>query len=193
MKICSVDGCDRKHMAKGLCDTHYNLWRRTGSTTTTTKQCKKGEGVLFLQSLVGHEGRECIRWPFGITGVGYGLVTWNRKRYGAHRAICEMAHGPTPFKGALALHGCGNRWCVNPNHLRFGTRKENSHDSVEHGTMRYGDRHPGAVLTAQQVLEIYADPRGHSEVAREYGCSAATVLKIRAGRLWKRLTGAKAA
>lgn len=29
-KICSVDGCDRKHAAKSFCIMHYNRWVRNG-------------------------------------------------------------------------------------------------------------------------------------------------------------------
>lgn len=30
MRICSVDGCDKEHDAKGLCNTHYARMKRTG-------------------------------------------------------------------------------------------------------------------------------------------------------------------
>jgi hypothetical protein len=30
-RTCSIEGCGRKHMARGWCSTHYERWRRTGS------------------------------------------------------------------------------------------------------------------------------------------------------------------
>ena len=27
MKICSAEGCERKHYARGMCLTHYRRWR----------------------------------------------------------------------------------------------------------------------------------------------------------------------
>lgn len=31
-RICSIPGCGRRHDARGWCATHYNRWKRTGST-----------------------------------------------------------------------------------------------------------------------------------------------------------------
>lgn len=28
---CSVDGCERRHIAHGLCDTHYRRWKKHGN------------------------------------------------------------------------------------------------------------------------------------------------------------------
>ena len=33
-KICSVDGCNNKHQAKGFCDKHYRKWKRHGDPLT---------------------------------------------------------------------------------------------------------------------------------------------------------------
>lgn len=42
-RVCSVDGCERKHDAKGYCGTHYMQVRRTGSLTPKRVQrvCEK--------------------------------------------------------------------------------------------------------------------------------------------------------
>ncbi len=31
MKICEVEDCERNATARGMCDTHYQRWRRTGT------------------------------------------------------------------------------------------------------------------------------------------------------------------
>jgi len=35
-RVCSVDGCDRAHLARDLCGTHYERLRRTGSVGPAT-------------------------------------------------------------------------------------------------------------------------------------------------------------
>ena len=35
MKRCTVEGCDRKHWARGMCKSHYGRWWRTGEASGT--------------------------------------------------------------------------------------------------------------------------------------------------------------
>lgn len=62
----------------------------------------------------------CWLWT-GATNNGYG-------RYGAkdwaHRFAYELVRGPIPL-GLEIDHRCRNRLCVNPDHLRLATRKQN--------------------------------------------------------------------
>jgi len=30
LRVCQIDGCDGKHVARGWCQTHYDRWRRHG-------------------------------------------------------------------------------------------------------------------------------------------------------------------
>jgi len=92
---------------------------------------------------------ECVIWPFWTNVDGYGRV----KTVGAHRVVCELAHGPAPA-GHEAAHICGVRSCVNHHHLRWATPKENSADKAIHGTLLRGVEINTARLTESDVHEI---------------------------------------
>ena len=57
--------------------------------------------------------------------------------------------------GKIIMHTCDNKKCVNPNHLRLGTVKDNSEDMVKKRRHAYGERNPQAILTNIQVKTIW--------------------------------------
>lgn len=80
----------------------------------------------------------CWLWKGTRNAGGYG-VTWDLqdnggKRYhvGAHRAAYAIIHGECPA-GMVVMHTCDVRACVNPDHLRLGTQRDNVQDAVKKG------------------------------------------------------------
>lgn len=66
----------------------------------------------------------CWTWSASKKPNGYGqFMMWPKLRY-AHRVAYEMLVGELPDKADLD-HTCHNRACVNPEHLRLTTRKQN--------------------------------------------------------------------
>ena len=55
---------------------------------------------------------------------GYGLLSVNGRMIGAHRYSYILHHGPIA-DGMFVDHICHNRGCVNPDHLRQATPKQN--------------------------------------------------------------------
>jgi hypothetical protein len=50
MKVCAVEGCERRVAARGYCHTHYKRWR-TGAPLTSAKTCRReGCGNLIPES-----------------------------------------------------------------------------------------------------------------------------------------------
>ena len=74
----------------------------------------------------------CWFWTGYITPTGYGYFTLMyddtpKKNYRAHRLSWIMYKGDIP-EGKEVLHKCGNKICVNPEHLYLGTQIENLND-----------------------------------------------------------------
>jgi hypothetical protein len=67
----------------------------------------------------------CWNWTGCTFPGGYGSFSISRKNQAAHRVSYEMAFGPIP-DGMEIDHTCHERGCVNPNHLRLATHKQNS-------------------------------------------------------------------
>jgi hypothetical protein len=62
---------------------------------------------------------ECWEWKKGKGSGGYGHIKVNGSIISAHRLSWEIHNGDIP-SGEIISHSCGNRSCVNPNHLILG-------------------------------------------------------------------------
>ena len=77
----------------------------------------------------------CEEWQGTLDAGGYGVVY--DPEYGnmrkAHRLAYIEAHGLTldDIKGQMVLHSCDNRRCVNVEHLRLGSARDNWYDMLE--------------------------------------------------------------
>jgi hypothetical protein len=79
--------------------------------------------------------RGCIPWIGATNGRGYGQIRVGAASDGlmlAHRASWILNRGPIP-SGLFLLHECDNPRCVNVEHLRLGTQKENMTDAWARG------------------------------------------------------------
>ena len=93
----------------------------------------KAEIQRFWQNLTRDSRTGCWPWQAGKFHKGYGAFAYAGHRPGyAHRFSYLLHHGEIP-EGALVLHRCDNPPCVNPAHLRLGTARDNTRDSVAKG------------------------------------------------------------
>ena len=142
---------------------------------------KRGRGRAYLWILenAGHDGDECLWWPFNKDTKGYGQVGYCGKVLRAHRIMCQIAWGDPPTPKHQASHECGNgsRGCVNPKHLKWKTNSENQKDKRRHGTHYNGRTGRRSKLTARQQAEIQA-LKGIvpiMELAKRYGVKRGTI------------------
>ena len=161
-KYCSAE-CATPERTKSRLDPETRFWRKVD---------KAGEGG-------------CWNWTAGTNVYGYGAFGVEPKRIVlAHRYSYEQATGEIA-PGACVLHSCDNRRCVNPEHLRVGTKAENSRDMVDRNRSSSGERAVYSKLSSQDVVAIRSDPRTHGEIAKQYCVSQSVISRIKSRRTWK--------
>lgn len=144
------------------------------------------------QVALPYEGDACLLWPFSTRGgSGQPGEVYPALAVGyAHVLLCELAHGPRPTPDHEAEHLCGHKLCMNKRHLAWALHVDNCARRTEHGTQTIGERHPGHILTENDVLAIRAVPKVYGSgvaLAEQFGVSTATVSYVRSRRGWKHL------
>ncbi len=185
MKLCSIEGCDKKYLAKGYCVMHYKRNRKYGEPNITLKT-PYGEPLEYFYHFIKIETDDCIEWPYGKRN-GYGRIIYKGKNTFVHRLALMLTLGEPPEDKPLALHApgaCHNRSCFNPRHLYWGNQKDNRADTIIDGTEVRGEKHGKAKLTENQVLEIRADNRTQRIIAEQYSVSRTTVSDIKTRKRW---------
>lgn len=189
LSICSVEGCDRPVKARGLCNRHYKRWLAQGHPCRQTKITPHGKAQAYFRNVVlTYDGDDCLIWPFNRGSIGYALIGLDGRMQNVHRTACRLVYGPPPSPKHHAAHSCGNGHlgCVNPQHLRWATPKENAGDTLRHGRRNRGERNGNAKLTEVQVREIRAS-RGkvyQKDLAAKFGVTSDLIYLIQHRKSW---------
>jgi len=141
---------------------------------------------------------DCWEWTACQTSDGYGQLWLNGKMIGAHRLAWELANGPIP-KGLCVLHRCDHPACVNPGHLRLGSKADNFRDMLEKGRgqipVLYGAENGRNKLTQEKIRRIrrlYATGEHlQRELGIQFGVSDHQVSNIVRRKHWAWLDYAK--
>ena len=122
-RTCSIEGCQRVHLARGWCRVHYMRHRRTGSTSDRPTVTVADRFWPKVDRSAGQDS--CWLWTAAKEPAGYGHFKKDGRPHPAHRVAYEMVVGPIP-DGLDLDHLCRNPSCVNPAHLEPVTPRENT-------------------------------------------------------------------
>ena len=142
---------------------------------------------VVSRSLVG-----CVLWPYYTTVDGYGarIRLDDGTKITPHRLTCWLAHGDPPSLEHQTRHLCPvrpERSCIQPDHLRWGTRKEDAADRKAGPDDTIGMKHGMAKLSDDLVLAVRRATGFQYEIAEKFGISQSHVSLIKRGILWSHL------
>jgi hypothetical protein len=127
----------------------------------------------------------CWYWTGIKDPGGYGRFFVGGKLISAHRYSYEYHIEPIP-EGLIVRHYvCDNRACVNPEHLKLGTKADNTNDLKKSGRMARGAQLSN--LTDVAILKIrqfYRDGTPPKVLAEKFGLKPGAITPILTGENW---------
>lgn len=92
----------------------------------------------YLKNTRKKRGTDCRLWQGRLTHQGYGTVgnytpkTMGKRSGLVHRRVFVLVHGFVP---PVVMHTCDTPQCINPAHLKAGTKSDNTKDAVAKGRL----------------------------------------------------------
>lgn len=121
---------------------------------------------------------------------GYPNVQGGRKAKAllGRLVLAEKIGHPIP-NGYVMRHDCDMPACVNPDHLRIGTQRDNMDDMTIRGRRSLGENHGQAKISANDIPAIfwlsYIEEVSAVDIGRNYGVSDSRIRAILDGKNWR--------
>lgn len=134
---------------------------------------------------------DCWEWKAGRHN-GYGVFWHGGRNHRANRMALIVSGTHPSCDTDMALHSCDNPPCCNPNHLRWGSAKENTQDFIDRHGARIGDASTNATITSEVAANIMRARIGGlpaGMIAAEFGVKKSLVENILRGYTWTHLLG----
>lgn len=144
------------------------LGRRAG------RQHVNGPTEIFLKVVADYHAGISAAGCVEAVCLGRPQVTYGGRQMNAARAVALECFGPPEFAGLEVLHKCYNAKCLNPDHLAYGTTRENAADTKAAGNYY----RPLPSLSVEQVRAVdglYARGRTQAQIAELFGVSQRTI------------------
>lgn len=130
-------------------------------------------------------------WTGPCNGSDYPMVSVQRKNKTLRTIMMELMNKKKKAN-QVVVATCGNKRCINPDHLRLHSRSsvlrashEQYKDPIRSAKISAYARANKAKLTLEQAREIRVSDKTQRELAIEYGVNKATIGSIKSGRTWK--------
>ena len=126
---------------------------------------------------------DCWPWLGPIDNhLGYGRTCFLGYATTAHRTAWILANGKEPPKTIrnrkiLVRHLCGNRNCVNPNHLALGNYSDNGKDASEEGKNVKLD-----IIELNEGIRLRKEGKTYREIGKALKVSEAVISNALNGR-----------
>jgi HNH endonuclease len=120
----------RRHEA--YCNTCKPIYRSMQNAKLPRKHYAKTLTEYFNKRVVRREPDACWEWQGWRDDNGYGKGSFQGQEFRAHRLSYELHTGPL-LTTDIVMHTCDNPPCVNPHHLKKGTKRDNMLDARSKG------------------------------------------------------------
>lgn len=138
------------------------------------QRCAPGSTLIERICTIGWDvtPEGCWNWRGSTLPNGRARLNMHNKGIFPYRATYEAVYGPIP-EGLVAAHTCHNHLCINPDHIKPSTQKENMNmpREVLSELVHPGDVERIRAVYRTRILTVL-------EIARAFGISQKTTGKI---------------